>query len=304
MNLLMMGAHIASRNKRYVVWFYLLNLVFAWWGASAFSLAAHSILDHSLYAGRILHGMDVTVVTELFINPRLGTPAAHGASSTRLAVACLAVSLVFMPGVWLAYSSDHRISREEFFRSCGHNVWRFLRLVCLFIIIGGIVTGVLFGVQSSLVNAADRTSNERLPFLLMVAGMATIFLGATAIRAWFDLAQADVVLQDQPAIRKSLAAGFRAFRQNWAVLLRNYVVIVLAAGAILVSGILLWHAIVPPASAAGAFLISQLTLFLLLAMRFWQRATAVAFYLGQLSQTDAAEPARMPFPASALSIQQ
>jgi len=278
-SLLQAGAEIARRNQRYVVWFYLLNLLLAWWGAVAFGNSAHRILDNSLYADRLLHGMDVTVLGELFADPRFGPAAASGAASTRFAVLFFLISLLFMPGVLLGYASDHRISREEFFRTCGHNLWRFLRLLCLFVLIGGIVTAVLFGIQGGVFKAADQTSNERLPVILSLACFAIILLVATAIRAWFDLAQIDAVLRDQPAVRKSVAAAFRVARLSWGRLLGNYVAIALAAAAVLIGGILLWHAIVPPSSVLGAFLISQLTLLLLLAMRFWQRAVAVAYYM-------------------------
>jgi len=145
------------------------------------------------------------------------------------------------------------------------------------------VAGILFGIQAGVVNAADHTSHERLPVILQLVGTAVIFLILTAIRIWFDLAQTDAVLRDQKAVRKSVAAGFRAIRANLGSLLGSYVVIALAAAAVLVAGILLWHAIVPPSSVLGAFLISQATLFLLLAMRFWQRATAVGFYVRHLA---------------------
>jgi len=281
-NLLLSGAHIARRNQRYILWFYLLNVLFAWWGAATFGVQVHRILDHSLYADRLLHGMDITVLGELIARPEFGSLVASGAPATRLAVLFFVVSLLCMPGVLLGYASDHRISREEFFRACGHNLWRFVRLACFFVILAGIVTGILIGVQGGLVKAAAQTSNERLPVILQLVGFAIIFLVATMIRAWFDLAQTDTVLRDQPAVRKSISAGFHAARQNLALLLGNYVVIALAAAAILAGGILLWHAIVPPSSVFGAFLISQLTLLLLLAMRFWQRATAVAFYVRHL----------------------
>jgi len=297
-SLLMAGANIARRNQRYVVWFYLLNLLFAWWGAVAFGAQAHRILDHSLYAGRLLHGMDISVLGEMFARPEFGSPVGSSAPATRLAVLFFVISLLFMPGVLFGYASDHKISREEFFRTCAHNLWRFLRLLCCFVIIAGIATGVLLGIQGGVVKAAEHTSNERLPDILQLVGITIIFLSATAIRAWFDLAQTDTVLRDQPAVRKSVAAGFRMARQNWASLLGKYLVIALAAAATLVAGILLWHAIVPPRSVFGAFLISQLTLFLLLAMRFWQRATAVAFYARH-----AVEPAPEALPASALAAQ-
>ena len=294
----MAGANIVRRNLRYIIWFYLLNLLFAWWGAAGFGAQAHRILDRSLYADGLLHGMDIAVLGEMFARPEFGSPAGSSAPATRLAVLFFLISLLFMPGVLVGYASDHRISREEFSRICTHNLWRFLRLLCFFVIFAGIVTGVLFGIQGGVVKAADQTSNERLPDILQLVGLAIIFMVATAIRAWFDLAQTDTVLDDQPAVRKSVAAGFRIARQNWVRLLGNYVAIALAAAAILVGGILLWHAIVPPSSVFGAFLISQLTLFLLLAMRFWQRATAVAFYMRRL-----AEPAPEVQPAPATAAQ-
>ena len=126
----MAGANIARSNRRYIVWFFLLNLLFAWWGTAAFSAQSHRILDHSLYADHLLHGMDASVVTEVITRPEFGTPLGSAAPATRLAVLFFVVSLVFMPGVFLGYASDHRISREEFFRACGHNLWRFVRLLC------------------------------------------------------------------------------------------------------------------------------------------------------------------------------
>jgi hypothetical protein len=298
-SLLLAGTQIARRNKRYIVWFYLLNLLFAWWGATAFGVHLHRILDHSLYADHLLHGMDITVLAEVLARPEFGSVDGSSAPSMRFAILFFVVSLLLLPAVLLGYASDHRISREEFFRACGHNLSRFLRLLCFFVVIAGIITGVLFGVQGGVVKAAGQTSNERLPDILQLVGLAIIFVVATAIRAWFDLAQTDAVLQDQPAVRKSVAAGFRVARQNWASLLGNYVAVALVAAAILVGGVLLWHAIVPPSSVFGAFLVGQLTLFLLLAMRFWQRATAVAFYERHLAK---AAPATQPITAQPIAI--
>jgi hypothetical protein len=73
-------------------------------------------------------------------------------------------------------------------------------------------------------------------------------------------------------------------RKNRFRLFATYVAISLVALAVLTAGILLWHFIVPPSSVIGAFLVSQLTLLLLLATRFWQRAAAVAFYVKQVAE--------------------
>jgi hypothetical protein len=294
-NLVSAGAGIASRNKRYVVWFFLLNLAFAHFGATAFSDSTHKILDHSLHADRLLHGFNLAVFTELLTRPEFGPLPGASHPAMMFAVVFFLASLLFMPGVLLGYASDHRLPRDEFYRACGRNVWRFLRLFLFFAMIAGIVAGILFGALNALIAAADKTSRERLPFFVQLLGTGIIFLVLTVIRIWFDLAQTDVVLRDQPAVRKSVVAGFRKTQRNLGRLLGSYVVVSIAALAVLVIGFSLWYAIVPPSSVAGAFIIGEATLLLLLAMRFWQRATAVAFYLRELSEP-AVEEAR-PIPA-------
>jgi len=293
-NLVSAGAGTAGRNKRYIAWFYLLNLVFAHLGATAFSNHAHGILDHSLYADKLLHGFNVGVFIELLARPEFGPLSSSTAPAMLFAVLFFLVSLLFMPGVLLGYASDHRLPRDEFYRACGRNIWRFVRLFLFFAIIAGIVGGILFGLLNVLVDAADKTSNERLPFFIQLTGTAIVFLVLTVIRIWFDLAQTDVILRDQPAVRKSVAAGFRKTRRNLGRLLGSYVVIAIVALAVLVAGILLWNAIVPASSVLGAFIISQATLLLLLATRFWQRATAVAFCVREMAEPVVEEARPIP----------
>jgi hypothetical protein len=293
-HLLSASAGIAGRNKRYVVWLYLLNLAFAHFGAAAFSANAHTVLDYSLYSDKLLHGFNLAVFTELLARPEFGALPGSAHPAMMFAVVFFLASLLFMPGVLLGYASDHRLPRDEFYRACGRNVWRFVRLFLLFAIIAGVVAGILFGALNAVVTAADKTSNERLPFFTQLAGTGIIFLVLTVIRIWFDLAQTDVVLRDQHTVRKSVAAGFRKTRRNLGRLLVSYVVIAMVALAVLVVGILLWYAIVPPGSVVGAFIVGEATLLLLLAMRFWQRATAVAFYVRELAEPVVEEVRPMP----------
>jgi len=287
------GAAIAGRNKRYVVWFYLFNLALAHFGAASFSDQAHAILDHSLHADKLFHGFNLGVFSEMIGRPEFGALPGAAHPAMMFAVIFFLLTLTFMPGVLLGYASDHRLPRDEFFRACGKNVWRFVRLFLFFTITAGIIAGILFGALNALVTAADKTSNERLPFFLQLAGTIIIFLVLTVIRIWFDLAQTDVALRDESAVRKSVVAGFRKTRCNLGQLLASYVVIAIVALAVLMAGILLWHAIVPPSSVAGAFIIGQATLLLLLGTRFWQRATAVAFYVKELAEpVEEARPIR------------
>jgi hypothetical protein len=293
-NLISAAGAIARRNKRYVAWFYVLNLVCAWVGAMAFGKAAHAILDHSLYADRLLHGFDLGVLLELVTRPEFGPMPSSSAPATMLAILFLVASLFLMPGVLLGYASDHRLPRDEFYRSCGRNVWRFVRLSLFFVVIAGIVSGILFGGLNALVAAADKTSNERLPFFVQLLGTIVILVILTVLRIWFDLAQTDVVLSDQSAVRKSIASGFRKTRCHLARLLGSYLVIAVIALAVLAGGILLWNQIVPSNSLFGALIVSQATLLLLLATRFWQRAVAVAFEVREITEPVVEEPRSVP----------
>ena len=111
-----------------------------------------------------------------------------------------------------------------------------------------------------------------------MVSLAVIFLVMATLRIWFDLAQADVVLSDQRAVRRSIGAGFRHMWRNLGRLLASYVVTTIVAALVLVAGLWVWMMFVPSASVAGAFLVSQLTLLLLLIPRFWQRGVAVSYY--------------------------
>jgi len=279
-NLISAGTHILGRNKRYILWFYLLNLAFAWAGGIAFSRSIHRILDHSLYADRLLHGFDLAVLEEMIARPEFGPVGSSAMPALMCTVLFFLASILFMPGVLLGYSSDHPISQEEFFRACGLNAWRFVRLCVVFALIAGILTGLLSGIHGTVASALDQYSNDdRLPVLLECATLGLVFLLLTGLRIWFDLGQSDVVLRDQPAVRKSIRWALRITRRHFFALLGSYLVAAIVAGVILLAGIFLWHALVPPDSVLGAFWVSQATLALLLVSRFWQRAIAVAFYL-------------------------
>jgi hypothetical protein len=150
-------------------------------------------------------------------------------------------------------------------------------------IVAGIVMGVaaaaLFGIRMPLLKMAEESTNELLPFYISMTSLVVIFLVMSALRIWFDLAQTDVVLSDQRAVRKSIGTAFGHTWQNLGRLVVSYVVITIFAAVVLVAGLLVWLKLVPPASVLGAIIVSQLTLLLLLIPRFWQRGVVVTYYL-------------------------
>jgi hypothetical protein len=268
-----------GHNKRYVVWFYVLNVALAWLGAGAFQNEVHEILDHSLRADRLVHGFDLAVFVEMFMRPEFGSTIASAAPAMHFAVLYFILTALFMPGVLQGYASTYRLPRDEFFRACGRNLWRFVRLMIVAAIVMGAAAGALFGIRSPLLKKAAESTNELLPFYVSMVSLCVIFLIMTALRIWFDLAEADVVLSDQRAVRRSIAAGFRHLGRSLGRLLGAYVLIELVGIAILAGGLFVWIKFVPAASVVAAVVVSQLTLLLLLIARFWQRGVAVTYYL-------------------------
>lgn len=266
-------------NKRYIVWFYLLNLLLASLGAASFGNQAHDYLDHSLLSDRMVNGFSIATVSEIFIQPEFGPVHAASAAGLHSALIFFLLTVLFVPGVLQGYASTYRLPRDDFFRACGRNLWRFIRLMIVAGIVMGVVAAALFSLQSALQKKAVESTNELLPFEVRLVGFSIIFLIMSVLRIWFDLAQADVVLSDQKAVRRSIALGFRHTWRNLGRLLGSYVVTTLVALAILLAGLWAWMKLVPPANVAGAILVSQLILLLLLIPRFWQRGIAVDYQL-------------------------
>jgi hypothetical protein len=277
-SLLSSGWSRVVRNKRYIFWFWLLNLTLAEFGTSAFRKSAHSILDHSLYSDGLTHGFSLGVMGEMFARPEFGPTSAASMPSMYFAFLFFMATAIFLPGVLLGYSSTYRLPREEFFRSCGRNLWRFIRLMIVAGIVMGIFSGILFGINGALVKKAGESTNELLGFETQMTGLGIIFLIMTVLRIWFDLAEVDIVLNDQRAVRKSIAVAFKHTFRSLFRLLASYVFSTAIAAIFLVGGLWCWLHFVPSTSVMGAFLLSQIILFLLLIPRFWQRGIAVSYW--------------------------
>lgn len=291
-----------TRNKRYIVWFYVLNLVLAWLGAAAFSNQLHDYLDHSLLSERLVHGFDVGVLIEMFAHPEFGSTHPARASGLHFALIFLFATALFLPGVLQGYASTYHLPREDFFRVCGRSLWRFIRLLILAGIVMGVAAAALFGLNSVLEKKAMESTHEMLLFEIRVVDMIIIFLVMTALRIWFDLTETDIVLSDQRAVRRSIGTGFRHAWRDLGRLVGSYVVTTIVAAIVLVVGLWAWMKLVPPASVIGAFVLSQFMLLLLLVPRFWQRGVAVSYYLQNMVEPVVIQPlAPVPVAASVVN---
>lgn len=277
-SLLSTGLGKVAHNKRYIVWFWLLNLTLAEFGTAAFRRSAHAILDNTLLAQRLVKGFDVGIFGELLFKPEFGSLNSMTFPALYFAFAFFLATALFMPGIFFGYASNYRLPREEFFRACGRNLWRFIRIMIVAGVVMGIIAGLLFAANGAIVKKVDESTNEKLPFELQMTGLAVIFLIMTTLRIWFDLAEVDTVLDDQRAVRRSIAAALRHTFRSLARLLTSYVAVTIVAAILLVGGLWIWMKFVSPESVVGAFVIAQITLFLLLIPRFWQRAIAVSYW--------------------------
>src|SRR5438445_11839813 len=67
------GAGVMFRNFRYIIWFFVLNLILGWFGIMAFAGQAHGTIDQSLYADRLVHGFDLAVLFVLLAKSEVGS---------------------------------------------------------------------------------------------------------------------------------------------------------------------------------------------------------------------------------------
>ncbi len=276
------GLSRVRQNKRYIFWFYVLNAVLAWLGAGTFNQQVHQILDHSLHAKGLVKGFDIGVLYEMITRPEFGPIISSAAPAMHFAFFFLLLTALFLPGVLQGFASTYRLPGEDFFRICGRNLWRFLRLMIVAEMVLGVVVAGLFSLRAWLLKAAEESTNELLPFYISIASLLVIFLVMTVLRIWFDLAQTDVVLSDQRKVRKSIGVSFRHAWRDLGSLVGSYIATTIGAAILLLAGLFAWMTFVPPASVFGAVVVSQLTLLLLLIPRFWQRGAAVTYYLQKM----------------------
>jgi hypothetical protein len=297
------GLGMVARNKRYLMWFWLLNLTLAELGTGAFRTAAHGLLDHSFAAERLFHGFDLGTMIELFARPEFGPMQAKTIPAFDFAFLFFLATALFLPGVLLGYSSAVRLPRDEFFRACGRNLWRFIRLLLIAGIILSVVAGPLFLLETVLLKKVGHGTTGIVLFATRMISLAVIFLIMTALRIWFDLAEVDIVLNDQRAVRRSIWAGLRHTVRGLPRLLTCYLVAAICAASVLAAGLGIWVKVVPAESLLGAFLVGQITLFLLLIPRFLQRGVAVSYWQQRMAPAVAVPvlPPRPLFPSAVVA---
>src|SRR5437660_6952085 len=149
-SLLSTGLGKVAHNKRYIVWFWLLNLTLAEFGSAVFWRSSHAILDHTLLAERLLKGFDVGIFGELLYKPEFGSLRAMTLPAFYFAFTFFLATALFLPGIFSGYASNSRLPREAFFRSCRLNLWRLILLMLIAGLVMGIVSGLLLAPDAAI----------------------------------------------------------------------------------------------------------------------------------------------------------
>src|SRR5579859_1973867 len=112
-NLLASSLGMVASNIRYIFWFWLLDLTLAEFGTAAFRRNVHAILDHSLYSDRLLHGLDLSVVVEMYARPEFPSMPSMAMPALYFSILFFVATALFLPGVFAGYASTYRLPRED-----------------------------------------------------------------------------------------------------------------------------------------------------------------------------------------------
>jgi hypothetical protein len=271
------GARLLWRRRRLLWWLYGLNLLLGLIGTVPTAINVGAVLKHSLAAGYLVKGFDLSFFFELAHQP--SHPLSAGASaSILLAATFFVLVLLFEGGILEAYRRDSGLTTSEFFEASGRMFWPFVRLLVGLLM--ALVPVVL--IASKLGDWSDKLESNARPamtgFWVEVAGSLLLFFFLLALRLWFDMAQVRAVAEDERTMRRTLVAAFKLTRGNFRTLFGIYARIGLIAWVFSAVVFWLWVKLVRPEWVGFSFLLSQAVLLVWLAARLWQRASETLWY--------------------------
>ncbi|HEV2989755.1 MAG TPA: hypothetical protein VG759_15030, partial [Candidatus Angelobacter sp.] len=145
--------------------------------------------------------------------------------------------------------------------------------------------GLLFASAQAIVGIVNEESaSESTGFNLALLFAPILFLVLVGVRVWINMAEIELVASGDRVTRRALFDRARKLTfGNFGKLYTIQLVTALAVVAITLLGLAIWIKFVPPAAVGMAFIVSEATLWLLLACRLWQKASLVVWYEQWLS---------------------
>jgi hypothetical protein len=296
------GFSLVWRHQRLVWWIFIINLFLGFLASIAPRLALLSSLDHSLYSDQLSQRFDIAVFIELLMKPEVSLGPAIAGSAV-ISVIFLFYMLFLSGGILTVYTDNRKLSRGEFFESCGTFFWRMLRLLLCSIIPFAIAFALLARVQFVSDKMASDAPSEMQGFWVQVIGSLLCLLLVLFIRAWFDVAQAHTVRE---AVRGMFFLTWRMFLltlRNAPRLVFTYFFITLL-GALLAAGAWFFWLNIPRSATGTSWLLLELLTLCFVGLRLWQRAAAVLWYENYAALHPVFVPAPpMPLPQEVVVVE-
>ena len=286
-SLLFDGGKRVVAVRPYLIVLYAANLIAGWFATFGLSSRIGAVTGTNLYSDRLVHGFDLGVFLDLVNKPEI---APYSQVPPALAFAGLFVvfQLFLTGGIITQYLTSERIDRTRFYAACGETFWKMVRVAIVFVVVAGLVAGILHLFGSALDTATENSANGQAALALQCGMLLIEALALLWVRMWFDLTQTQLVATGVRGIRSSVADGFRSARTAGG-LYGSYVVLGILTALVAALGLYLWWTAVPASQVIVSFLILQSTLACLLVLRWWQRALAAGWYERNTQQTAAIE---------------
>ena len=287
------------RRQRVFWWVYAINFLLAVAGTMPLLSHTGAILNHSLAAGRLVHGFDLSTFFALASRP--GAPLGAAASSSFLSTLVFYVFMLFLTGGILeVYRRDETLRTGKFFEACGRFFWPFFRLL---IFMGIILIPIFLLFHFILKWSGKLAANAPQPLLgfwVELAGLLIAALFLVAVRLWFDIAQIRAVAEDQRAMRRTVLQAFKITFGNFGSLFWIYLRLCVLGLAGLATAFWVWARLLRPESIGALFLLGQTVILLWIAIRLWLRASETRWYQQRVPATPVPPPEPVPPPPSLL----
>lgn len=270
------GAALLWRRQRVLWWLFAVNLAIGLLATVPVRMQLRN-LDNSAAASQSLyHELNLYRLIEAIERPE-GLPRAFFSGSVLLIFVYVGILVFSMGGMLESLASDRTLGFGEFLRASSDYFWRMVRLLVIF----GILISPLLIAQGSVGDLTDwlegRSDFEQLG-LMLTAGIGVVLgLLALAVRVWIDVAQVDMVVRDEVAVRRSLGQARRLLKGNF-VRVYGAVAAVQISLAVLTCMLLALWVRLPHEAVGGTFLIGEVIVLLWLGSRLWQKAVECAWY--------------------------
>lgn len=279
------GAGVVARRQRVLWWLFLVNFILGSIAASPLHKVFGDVLDYSLASRALADHFDVSAYLELVNSPQFSLGIYRNLPLLTGILFALVVLFV-EPGVIQEFRQcaginvhSARQTAGEFFGTCGAFLLRLMRLL-LWSFVPLLFVGVFVLLAGGYIGLTDEGSPSEVAgyYATLLAGFL-IFLVLAAVRVWINISEVDLVASGETQTRRTLFVAARKITfGNFGKLYTIQLVTSIAVVVVTLLGLAIWAKFVPPGAVSLAFVVSEITLLVLLACRLWQKASLVVWY--------------------------